>query len=313
MAVSRALAAAFAALALASGCVSTIPPRELPTWPAAPTGLPALQPCALVHLVVDEQLGDAAHGHDGPWPSTYSTFVLRTARGVVLIDAGLGAGTVREVAAAPFWFRWLLGNKALTAKPLGQLLGELGIAPEQVTDVLLTHTHWDHAGGLRDLPKAKVWIADADASWLRQQRGDLVAGTMPVQFEGLGDRLAPFGFDGPPLLGLRASRDVFGDGSVIALPTPGHTAGATSYLVRSGDGKQWLFVGDAAWVRENYQAPVPRGRLTGAVIDHDRDTAALTLGQLHAIHRTGKAPLVTAHDQRTWVDVPRCVSAAQAP
>lgn len=312
---SKAPASLLAGAAL--GCATQMPIHAAPNWPAdlnaaaSPTA-PAIAACALVHIVVPESLGNAAEGHSGDWPSTYSTFVLRTPRGVVLIDAGLGKDTPADVAKAPAWFRWSVGNSVVQAKPLGQLLQQAGIAPEEVTDVLLTHVHWDHTGGLRDLPKAKVWMADADLQWVRAQTDYLSEGAMPGHLAHLGDRLQPLKMAGPALLGFGASADVFGDGSVLAMPTPGHTRGATSYLVQSNNGKRWLFVGDAAWVAENYQVPVPKGRLVRKLVDHDHAQTSDTLGRLHALFALGKVPLVTAHDQRTWQDLPLCVGLAGA-
>jgi len=66
-----------------------------------------------------------------------------------------------------------------------------------------------------------------------------------------------FDFDGPPMLGFPASRAVTADGSIVALPTPGHSPGHTSYLVRRREGDA-LLAGDA-WLT--------------AFIDEDRETA----------------------------------------
>src|SRR5439155_1313058 len=81
-------------------------------------------------------------------------------------------------------------------------------------------------------------------------------------------RVEKLTFPGPAYEGFDKSQDVLGDGSIVAVPTPGHTSGATSYFVNSGDGHRWFFVGDAAWVKEGFaapardrQRPVPRPRL----------------------------------------------------
>lgn len=88
--------------------------------------------------------------------------------------------------------------------------------------------------------------------------------------------------------------------------------GKLGYLVQSSNGKRWLFVGDAAWVAENYQVPAPRGRLVRRLVDHDLERTADTLGRLHAVFTQGRGPLVTAHDQRSWQDLPLCVGLAGA-
>ena len=106
---------------------------------------------------------------------------------------------------------------------------------------------------------------------------------------------------------------MFGDGSIVAVPSVGHTPGATSYYVNSGDGRRWLFVGDAAWVKEGFEEPVPKGRLASFLADGDRERTADTLGTLHAVSDAKAAAIVTSHDERTWTGVPRCAPAGQAP
>lgn len=302
------------ALAISMGCAPHIPlyPAPVSTWPA--TRAASVQPCALMHLEVDESLSNGARGwFRGTWRQAYSSFVLRLGDRVVLIDAGLGESTPTDVDSAPWWFRLALGNAARPALGLAKLLKQAGIQPEQVTHVLLTHRHWDHTGGLRELPNARIVMASAEADAALAQREPFAEGAMSVHFQGLASRIDRLVFDGPPLLGFAASRDVFGDGSVIAVPTPGHTLGATSYLVQSPAGPRWLFIGDAAWVKEGFEEPVAKGYLAGSVADHDADQTAGTLGRLHAIAAAKLAHLVTSHDSRTWVDLPRCATASVAP
>jgi glyoxylase-like metal-dependent hydrolase (beta-lactamase superfamily II) len=57
----------------------------------------------------------------------------------------------------------------------------------------------------------------------------------------------PTPLDDPTLAPFPAGRDVFGDGSLMLLPTPGHTAGSMSLLVRRGDGPPLLLVGDLTY------------------------------------------------------------------
>jgi glyoxylase-like metal-dependent hydrolase (beta-lactamase superfamily II) len=113
-------------------------------------------------------------------------------------------------------------------------------------------------------------------------------------------------FAGPAYEGFDASQDLLGDGSIIAVPTPGHTSGSTSYFVNSGNGQRWLFIGDAAWVKEGFAEPATKGRLASFFADHDREQAAETLGRLHAVYESRSAVLVTAHDERTWDSIPNC-------
>lgn len=282
-------------------CAPVIPQRTLTQRAALPSALPDVHPCALVHLSLPENLSNAARGFfRGDFELTYTTFLLRHPKGVILVDAAFGDTTNADLDGAPWWFRFQFGS-ARAAKPLAALLAEAGVKPEEVTLVLLTHAHWDHAGGLAQLPNAKVLTAD---TWILDEKS-MHELAMPQHFAKVRDRVEPLKFDGPAYDGFPSSHDVFGDGSIVAVPTPGHTEGATSYFVNASGGR-WLFIGDAAWVKEGFAEPVVKGRLASAFTDHDAQQAADTLGLLHAIYEAHAATLVTAHDPRTWDGIPRC-------
>lgn len=298
-------------LVLLASCLPAIPHRAPAPAAAMPPSLPVVAPCALVHLVTEDDLSNGARGwFRGTWTLAYPTFVLRLPRGVVLVDAAFGDTAAADVDAAPLWFRLSFGA-ARAARPLAALLAEAGVRPDEVTDVLVTHAHWDHSGGLPQLPRARVHVAEAEAAWVRSPELAKSPIAMPGHFAGA--RIEPLRFDGPPYEGFDASHDVFGDGSVVAVPTPGHTPGATSWFVNSGDGRRWLFVGDAAWVKEGVEEPASRGRLASWLVDWNLDRTADSLSRVHAVFEGKSARVVTSHDERTWTDVPRCARAIEKP
>ncbi|MGZ6143202.1 MAG: MBL fold metallo-hydrolase [Myxococcales bacterium] len=298
---------------LCVACVPNIPQRTLAQRAQPAPGLPVLAPCALVHLDVDEDLSNGARGwFRGDWKQSYTSFLIRHPKGIILVDAALGDTVGADLDAAPLWFRWSF-RSARKAVPLATLLEGAGVKPGDVTLVLLTHAHWDHTGGLAQLPNARIAMSSAEASWILAESGALADAAMPHHFDKVRAHVAPMQFDGPPLDGFPGSHDVLGDGSIIAVPTPGHTRGATSYFVTSGDGHRWMFIGDAAWVKEGFEEPVTKGRLASFITDFDRPQAADTLGTLHAIYAARDAVLVTSHDLRTWEGIPRCATSATSP
>ncbi len=297
------------ALATLLGCIGCFPAireRPIDVRPALGANLPMLAPCALVHFSDQEDLSNGARGwFRGPWTIQYSTFLIRHPRGVILIDAAFGDTAAADLDAAPFYVRLALGH-ARAARPLAALLAEVGVKPEDVTDVVLTHDHWDHTGGLTQLPNARVIMSGADADWILAQHDQLIGGAMPHHFDSVRTRIDRISFSGPPTDGFEHSADLFGDGSFVAVPTPGHTRGATSYFVNSGDGKRWLFIGDAAWTQEGFAEPVTKGRIAALASDWDWQQTSDSLSLLHAVYAGHAASIVTAHDARTWADVPLC-------
>jgi glyoxylase-like metal-dependent hydrolase (beta-lactamase superfamily II) len=301
----------FLVLLLCFACLPNIPQRTLTQRTTLPSGLPELSPCALVHLELDEDLSNGARGwFRGDWKLSYTSFLIRHPKGVLLIDASFGDSANADLDAAPWWFRWQF-KSARAARPLATLLAEAGVKPEEVTLVLLTHAHWDHTGGLAQLPNARIALSTAEADWILGK--DLPAFAMPQHFDKVRDRLQRVQFDAKAYDGFAASHDLFGDGSIVAVPSPGHTRGATSWFVNSGGGKRWLFIGDTAWVKEGFEEPVTKGRMASYFADSDLEQTAESLASIHAVYAANAATVVTSHDERTWTGVPRCAVTSTSP
>lgn len=117
---------------------------------------------------------------------------------------------------------------------LTDALAELGLSADDVTDVLITHAHWDHLGNVSLLQNARRWIGDIEYHWATEQRPDEPFVSQPL----LGALDQPVG-----LLRLTEARELFP--GVRALNVPGHTPGHLAFEVETHAGPM-LFVGDAA-------------------------------------------------------------------
>jgi N-acyl homoserine lactone hydrolase len=122
-------------------------------------------------------------------------------------------------------------------------LTQLGISPDDITIIAFSHAHFDHVGNARLFPKARWLVQGAEFNAM------------------FGAEPAKFGFI-PELYGslrnnptdrLDGDRDVFGDGSVRIIATPGHTPGHQSLLVRLARRGSVLLSGDAAHTLENFE------------------------------------------------------------
>ncbi|MFI6742388.1 N-acyl homoserine lactonase family protein [Nonomuraea sp. NPDC050451] len=116
-------------------------------------------------------------------------------------------------------------------------LARLGYDAKEITTVFLTHVHDDHAGGLRYLPQATVVM----------DRRDWEYGVLyPHSFDLVKDNLSFPAFDSGALGAFPGSQDHFGDGSLVLLPTPGHSPGHMCVLLRLDAGSV-LFMGDTLY------------------------------------------------------------------
>lgn len=304
--------AALAAL-VACGCL----PR-IPTGALAPELPPAKVPAQVCRLTGERSARPLLVGVDRFSFARYESVigsVLVTRPGPsgkperLVIDPAFGTTVREDVARTGPFFKLALGD-GRSKRPLVESMDAAGIDPYAVQWIALTHAHWDHTGAIRDLTRAKVLLTkdELKASWNLKKYVD--HGVMPHHLEVPEGRFVAFEFDGPPLLGFSASHDLFGDGSVIALPTPGHTPGSASYLVRGEGGKSWLFIGDATWTVEGLKLPAHKNPLVSALFDRDARVLAQTLGQLHAVQAQRPEVLVVpAHDFAAFGQLPECAKA----
>jgi len=142
-----------------------------------------------------------------------------------------------------------------TAKCFGDALGHVqenlrqsGYKPEDVDAVLLTHAHPDHLCGVLDVqgtmafPNATVWLAESEADYWQDARSERNAPEAARPLFGMARRaLSPYAAAGK--LRRFGAADTL-PGGIVAMPSPGHTPGHTSYLVDGGAGQKLLVWGD---------------------------------------------------------------------
>ena len=175
-------------------------------------------------------------------------------------------------------------------------LAQLKIKPEQVKFIGISHYHADHTGQVSSFPNSTILIGKGD--W------DAISATKPNP----GVNAAPFAHwlsGGGMLEALAADKDVFNDGLVVILNTPGHTPGHHSLLVRLKEKGNVLLSGDAAHFQENYESNgVPSFNF------HRGDTLA-SLDRIKKIAANLKATVIIQHDVRDIEKLPAFPAAAK--
>jgi glyoxylase-like metal-dependent hydrolase (beta-lactamase superfamily II) len=206
------------------------------------------------------------------------SWIVETPNELILIDCGGRPDTTGGVTKTRFHITPL--------QALEPTLARLGYAPGDFDRVLLTHLHGDHVGGLAAFSAQRVWVAKPEwdpvahfpRSLMRRMTAPVYRGFVPKLLE----------FNGPPMLGFPGSWPVTVDGSVVALPTPGHSPGHTSYLVRTGT-RDVLIAGDVTYTRRALEMQLYQGFI--ADVGKHRDT----LRRVGSLITTGVAYL-PSHD-----------------
>jgi glyoxylase-like metal-dependent hydrolase (beta-lactamase superfamily II) len=131
-------------------------------------------------------------------------------------------------------------------------LRKRGIEPSAVKVVLMTHLHIDHASAISEFPDSTFVVSSAE--WEAASNNGQLHGYVKRQFDhGFDYRLLDF--EGPgaeSFSGFARSFDVFGDGSVRAVYTPGHTLGHMSIVLRTTSGEV-LVAADAIYLRRTLE------------------------------------------------------------
>jgi N-acyl homoserine lactone hydrolase len=177
------------------------------------------------------------------------------------------------------------GTPAPTAPKtsLVEQLAQLHMKPEQITFVGISHYHGDHAGQLASFPGATLLIGKGDWDVVTQATANPAVN--PANFTHWisgGGKVEP----------LSGDKDVFGDGSVILLSTPGHTPGHHSLLVKLKDKGNVLITGDLAHFRENYDSNgVP-------TFNTSRAETLASLDRFKQLAKNLNATVIIQHDAR---------------
>jgi glyoxylase-like metal-dependent hydrolase (beta-lactamase superfamily II) len=218
--------------------------------------------------------------------------------GRLLIDAGFAEDLESHVATLPLPMQ--KATRVVDGPSAATQLAAAGLAPADLRAVVLTHAHWDHVSGLAELPGVPVWVSPDERLFIRGGNGS----TELARELGL-ERYRPVGLDGPAYLGFPGSRDVFGDGSVVLVPLPGHTPGGLGVFVALPSGERYAFVGDVVWQREGLILPAERPWLMRTMVDEDPALVRDAIVRLHALAAALPAlTLVPAHDARVWAELP---------
>ena len=187
-----------------------------------------------------------------PVDISVSCYLIHHAKGYFLWDTGISD----RVASLPDG--WLpTGNAAkdilwTRAKTLMSQLKEINVAPSDIRYIGISHTHPDHIGNVELFPTVPVLIQKAEYDFYF---GPAKPGAAVLPAEALtvppGDPTPKFSKDHPVTL-IQEDLDVFGDGSVMIIATPGHTPGHDSCLVHLPKTGWILLSGDAVHLQSNW-------------------------------------------------------------
>ncbi|WP_171237913.1 N-acyl homoserine lactonase family protein [Ruegeria sp. HKCCA5763] len=207
------------------------------------------------------------HRHGSPLPKLWwvffgrrwvdlplQAFLITHRDGLVLFDTGidpavqLDQGYIKQAIG-----RFLLPRifrLHLTAEDrIDRVLHKSDVAPEEIRTAVISHLHFDHVGGIRHIPQADLLVSAVEWSilsephpeqdWILREHIEIPSAKW--------QQISFVPTDDPLFEGFEGIHDVAGDGSMILIPTPGHTRGSMSMLIRQEGWDPILLVADLTY------------------------------------------------------------------
>ena len=227
-----------------------------------------------------------------------SVLLVKHPKGDLLIDAGFGKDVKKHFNLMPSYFKMITDfDPGISA---AEQLNKFGYNQDSIKAILLTHAHWDHVSGIPDFKNTPVLVSEKELEFIK---GDNKFSALARSFTDA--KYISYNFQQKPYLGFPLSYDLYGDGSIVIVPAPGHTPGSVIIFITLPAGKRYAMIGDLAWQVEGVLELEERPFLQSKLGDDDRALVRESLQKMYAIHK--KFPdiaIVPSHDKRAFISIP---------
>jgi N-acyl homoserine lactone hydrolase len=213
-------------------------------------------------------------------------YVMVHPRGKVLFDSGMNLRAQTDAAG-------YLGEEGIKSnipkfspgEEIAARLDALSIAPAEITHLINSHLHYDHAGGNAQLPNAEVVLQRAEWDHAMAQPHHDIA-YHKTDFD-----------TGQHIHKISGEHDLFGDGSIVCLPTYGHTPGHQSLRVQTASG-EFVLCGDACYLKQS----LDNLHLPGIIAD--KEGALAVFHRFREMQQRGSR-IMFGHDPEFWRSIPQ--------
>ena len=191
-----------------------------------------------------------------------AALILHPEIGPILFDTGYASHFHHSTSTFPErLYRWVTPVDQPQNQTLAAQLGRFGIAPSDIRVCVISHFHADHIAGVRDLQNAR--FISTGAEYAQMKGASRIRGLM----QGLLPSLLPPDFSSridfaehtsklllkKPWSAFGEGFDLLGDGSVVGIALPGHSAGQMGVLLKDETGRDVFLCADACWSQKTFR------------------------------------------------------------
>lgn len=229
-------------------------------------------------------------------PLPIYAWVIEHPEGLIVVDTGETARGSRP-DYFPRWHPYYRLAVRLNVRPedeIGPQMKQVGLSPDDVRWVVMTHLHTDHAGGLHHFPRSEILVSRSEyqaAEGFSGRISGYLRSRWPSWFA---PRLLDFGAE---RVGELPSLPLTDAGDVILVSTPGHSPGHLSVIVQEGDTSIFL-AGDTSYTEDYLLDQVVDG------VSPDESVARTTLGRVLRYVQDTPAVYLPSHDPQSAERLP---------
>jgi N-acyl homoserine lactone hydrolase len=239
-----------------------------------------------------------------PFGMTGGSLLVKHPAGDLLVDAGNSSHLGEEIAGYPLLLRMKLqslGGQLGPETPIPEALRRIGENPANIRWAILSHVHFDHSGGLMDLPRIPLLLTREELQFANDPEAQSRGYVFPAHVQKFPRLDAPtLKFDSLPYETFDQSADLYKDGSVVVVPLRGHTPGSVGIFVNLSPARRLLYVGDAVDDERGFEERVGKSLLLKDS-DNDPVLADQMVARLNALHHElPQLAIIPAHGRSAY-------------
>lgn len=222
-------------------------------------------------------------------PLPIYAWAIEHPEGIIVIDTGETANT-SESGYFTWWhpyFKLAVKEQVIHEDEIDSQLKRIGISKNDIRWVIMTHLHTDHAGGIYHFPKSEFVISKTEYRNASGFKG-MASGYLPQHWPSWFNPTLIDYKDGP-FESFKSSHRITKSGDVVIVPTPGHTSGHQSVILRDKD-FDYFFAGDTSYTENLMVRKVIDG------VTSNMEEALSTMANIHEYIEKNPTIYLPSHD-----------------